>query len=98
MIITMPDANEETIGDLPPSCKLIYFVLRQEGPMTQRTLTDESMLPPRTVRYAIRRLEELSIITKRIHIKDARQNVYDTHVTTGGSGTNEHNSVTAADD
>jgi hypothetical protein len=41
----MSDANEETIDDLPPSCKLIYFVLKQEGPMTQGTLTDESMLP-----------------------------------------------------
>lgn len=94
----MTDATEETINDLPPSCKLIYFVLRQEGPMTQGTLTEESMLPPRTVRYAIRRLEELDAISERIHLKDARQNIYDIHETTEDADTDKHNSVAAGDD
>jgi DNA-binding MarR family transcriptional regulator len=94
----MSEANEETINDLPPSCKLVYFVLKQEGPMTQRTLADESMLSPRTVRYAIRRLEELDIITNQIHIKDARQNVYDVDVTSEDSNSSEQNSATATDD
>jgi DNA-binding MarR family transcriptional regulator len=66
--------------------------------MAQGTLTDESMLPPRTVRYVIRRLEDLDVINKQIHIMDARQNIYDVHVTTEDSDTGEHNSVTAADD
>jgi len=94
----MANDNEETISDLPPSCKLVYFVLRQEGPMTQGTLTDESMLPPRTVRYALRRLEEINTITNMIHIRDARQNVYDIQGTTGDSDTDEHSTITAADD
>jgi hypothetical protein len=66
--------------------------------MTQGMLTDESMLPQRTVRYAIRRLEELDAITERIHIMDARQNIYDIHETTEDSDTGDHNSVIAADD
>jgi DNA-binding MarR family transcriptional regulator len=94
----MSDPGEELISDLPPSCKLIYFVLKQEGPMTQITLADESMLPERTVRYAISRLEEIDALSKRIHIKDARQNVYDINETTKDGSTGEHNSVTAADD
>ena len=66
--------------------------------MTQRTLTNESMLPPRTVRYAVRRLEELNVITQRIHLKDARQNIYDIDMTTEDGDNSEHESVTAADD
>jgi DNA-binding Lrp family transcriptional regulator len=91
----MPDASEETLEALPPSCKLIYFILRQDGPMTQGALADESMLPPRTVRYATRRLKKSGIITTRMHIKDARRNVYQIHVTAGYSGNSEHDSVTA---
>jgi DNA-binding MarR family transcriptional regulator len=94
----MSDAAEETVKDLPPSCKLIYFVLKQEGPMTQITLADESMLPERTVRYAINRLVEIDALSKRIHIKDARQNVYDIHETAEEGSAGEQNSVTAADD
>jgi hypothetical protein len=39
----MPVEGEETLEDLQPSCKLIYFVLRPDGPMP-RELADESML------------------------------------------------------
>lgn len=93
----MADVSEEVLANLPPSAKLVYFVLRQNGPMTQKGLADESLLPPRTVRYAIKRLEEIDVITERIHIKDARQTIYETPVADGDSDTVKRG-TTGADD
>lgn len=94
----MVDASEETLADLPPSSKLVYLVLRYNGPMTQRALADESLLSPRTVRYGINRLQELDILTERIHLKDARQTIYEAPVVDGDNDTRKRSVVTAADD
>lgn len=93
----MADATEALV-DFPPSAKLVYFVLRQHGPMTQKDLTEESLLSPRTVRYAINRLEGIDILTERKHLMDARQTIYEISVA-GGDNTTEHcGTTTAADD
>ncbi len=63
-------------ADLPPSAKLVYKVLEYEAPLTQEELAAESRLCPRTVRYALGRLEEQGVVTSRACLADARQSKY----------------------
>lgn len=62
--------------DLPPSAKLVAKTLEYEGDSTQSELTESTLLPPRTVRYALTELEENGFVTSRISFMDARQRIY----------------------
>jgi len=73
----MSDSEDETIGDLPPSAKLVYKVLQYDGPLTQKGIVEESMLSARTVRYALERLDEIGVIEEDVYFADARQNLYE---------------------
>ena len=72
----MGSPRRERVSDLPPSAKLVYTTLEHHGSMTQKQIVDESMLSPRTVRYALERLEERSVVDEEIYFADARQNLY----------------------
>jgi DNA-binding MarR family transcriptional regulator len=79
----MPDqqslSSEETTADLaelPPSAKLVAKTLEYEGDSTQSELAESTLLPPRTVRYALTELEENDLVTSRISFQDARQRIY----------------------
>jgi DNA-binding MarR family transcriptional regulator len=67
----------EALSDLPPSAKLVYKVLEYNGPLTQKAIVEESMLSPRTVRYALERLSEIDAVTEDVYFADARQNLYE---------------------
>ncbi len=69
-------SQRTSLQELPPSAKLVYKVLEYDGPLTQKQLVDETMLAPRTVRYAIERLDEADTISETIYIEDARQTLY----------------------
>ena len=73
----MTEADEEELGDLPPSAKLVYKVLEYNGPLTQKKIVAESMLSARTVRYALERLDDIGVITEDVYFADARQNLYE---------------------
>jgi len=60
----------------PPSAKLVLTVLAHEGSLTQSRLAEETMLPARTVRYALQQLEEHDLVDSQISFADARQHVY----------------------
>ena len=66
----------EVVADLPPSAKLVAKVLEYNDRLTQSQLADETMLPPRTVRYALSRLEEVDAVDARFSFTDARKRVY----------------------
>lgn len=84
---TMPPAQQtptqstrrEALRDLPPSAKLVLKVLEYHNTLTQSELADETLLPPRTVRYALTRLEELSVVESRFSFSDARKRLYSLH-------------------
>ena len=46
----------DRLRELPPSAKLVAKVLEGDAPLSQGGLADESLLPDRTVRYALNRL------------------------------------------
>jgi len=66
----------ERLQELPPSAKLVAKVLDGDAPMSQGTLAEESLLPDRTVRYALNRLEEVDLVGSRYSFHDARKQVY----------------------
>jgi len=51
-------------------------VLEGEAPLSQGQLAEESLLPDRTVRYALNRLEEVDVVDSRYSFRDARKQVY----------------------
>ncbi|MXV61063.1 winged helix-turn-helix transcriptional regulator [Natronorubrum sp. JWXQ-INN-674] len=78
-------AAEETLSkeeyrdrlcDLPPSAKLVAKVLETDSPLSQGQLAEESLLPDRTVRYALNRLEDVGLVGSRYSFRDARKQVY----------------------
>jgi len=66
----------ETLRDLPPSAKLVAKVLAADGPLSHSQLAEQSLLPDRTVRYALGRLEETGLVESRYSLQDARKQVY----------------------
>jgi DNA-binding MarR family transcriptional regulator len=66
----------EAIQDLPPSAKLVAKVLEYNDGLTQSQLAEESLLPPRTVRYALSRLEDAGVVASRFSFSDARKRIY----------------------
>ena len=66
----------DRLRELPPSAKLVAKVLETDSPLSQGQLADESLLPDRTVRYALNRLEEDELVNSRYSFQDARKQVY----------------------
>ncbi|WP_256300870.1 winged helix-turn-helix domain-containing protein [Haloarchaeobius salinus] len=64
------------LQEYPPSVKLVAKVLDAEGELSQREIADESLLPPRTVRAALNRLEDGDHLTTRYSFRDARKRLY----------------------
>jgi DNA-binding MarR family transcriptional regulator len=73
--LTNPDFRDR-LRELPPSAKLVAKVLDDESPLSQGQLAQESLLPDRTVRYALNRLEEQGLVASRYSFHDARKQVY----------------------
>lgn len=66
----------DRLRELPPSAKLVAKVLESDAPLSQGQLADESLLPDRTVRYALNRLEDAGLVGSRYSFQDARKQVY----------------------
>jgi DNA-binding MarR family transcriptional regulator len=66
----------EPVRDLPPSAKLVAKVLDYEETLTQSQIAEETLLPARTVRYALTRLEEAGVVSSRFSFSDARKRLY----------------------
>jgi DNA-binding GntR family transcriptional regulator len=71
-----PDDFRERLRELPPSAKLVAKVLETDAPLSQGRLAEESLLPDRTVRYALNRLEDEDLVNSRYSFQDARKQVY----------------------
>ena len=66
----------DAVKDLPPSAKLVAKVLEYNDSLTQSQLAEETLLPPRTVRYALTRLEDVGVVDSRFSFSDARKRIY----------------------
>ncbi len=70
-----PDFRE-TLGELPPSAKLVAKALEIEPALSQGEIAEETLLPDRTVRYALNRLQDHDLVEARHSFRDARKQVY----------------------
>jgi DNA-binding MarR family transcriptional regulator len=79
-VITEVNSNNEystrKLREYPPSVKLVFKTLENNGTMTLSDLERETYLPYRTVRYTVKRLKEGGFIARIFHIEDARQSLY----------------------
>ena len=75
---TESDSGEgwEAVRDLPPSAKLVAKVLEYNDTLTQNQLAEETLLPPRTVRYALTRLDDAGVVESHFSFTDARKRIY----------------------
>src|SRR6056297_921299 len=65
------------LRDLPPSAKLVAKVLDGDVTLDQTELAEETLLPDRTVRYALNQLQEANLVSARTNLTDARKQVYE---------------------
>ena len=59
-------------ADMPPSAKFVLKILELKGPLTVKELAKETMLPERTVRYALSELLRRELVKRVISLRDAR--------------------------
>ncbi len=75
-LIQKTEAFGDLAQDLPPSAKLVLKVLEYQGRLTQKEIIEETLLPSRTVRYAISLLISEGLINKHVSLRDSRQGIY----------------------
>ena len=73
----MNEISYEKLEKLPPSAKLVFKSLEANGQMTQKDIIRETILPSRTVRYAINRLKKEEILMELFNFIDSRQRLYE---------------------
>ena len=77
---TTPEQRYERLLDLPPSAKLVYKVLEaKDAPLTQGQIRKRALLPARTARDALTKLEGEGLVEEQIYVPDARKRLYVTH-------------------
>ena len=62
---------------LSPSSKFILYLIKQRGPLKEKEIINKTLLPKRTVAYALRKLQERSFIRKSKDMKDKRVSIFE---------------------
>jgi DNA-binding MarR family transcriptional regulator len=75
--VTERSSGWDAVAEMPPSAKLVAKALEYNGRLTQSGIAGETLLPPRTVRYALSRLEEAGVVESRFSFTDARKRIYE---------------------
>lgn len=75
-LLKKSETSEEHTQELPPSAKLVLKVLEYQDQLSQKEIIEETMLPPRTVRYALSLLMSEGLVTKKLSLRDSRQGLY----------------------
>ena len=58
---------------IPPSARFVYYLLREQGPLTEHQVIAESGLPERTARSALTHLVASKLVQKSRSLRDARE-------------------------
>lgn len=61
---------------LSPSAKLVFRVLQNDHPLTSQEISERTLLPQRTTRYALGKLDDADLIEERINPQEPRQHLY----------------------
>ncbi|MFX0050331.1 MAG: MarR family transcriptional regulator [Candidatus Hodarchaeota archaeon] len=71
----MPETILEEV-ELPESCKKVYNVIIEEGPLSSKEIVARVSCSTRSVRYALKRLLDNEYVEKRPCLQDMRQTLY----------------------
>ncbi|MEM2794768.1 MAG: helix-turn-helix domain-containing protein, partial [Thermofilaceae archaeon] len=74
---TLKEKFPSDLLEMPPSAKFVLKILEIKGPMSVKELADETMLPERTVRYALSELLRRGLVRKVVTLRNARQTFYE---------------------
>ncbi len=74
------EQQASALESYPPSVKFVAKMLEMKGELTQSDLVEETLLPARTVRYAVNTLEDDGYLESRHYWKDARKRLYSLEV------------------
>lgn len=74
------------VRDLPPSTKLVVKVLENDGELSQSQLAEETLLPKRTVRFALTKLVDEGVVSSRVSVMDARRRLYSLDASASNDG------------
>jgi DNA-binding transcriptional ArsR family regulator len=78
-----PHHRFERLCAQSPSAKLVYRVLDEsDRPLTTQTVSERTLLAPRTTRYALRRLRETDLVTRTACADEPRQSRYQARAVT----------------
>ena len=64
--------SEATTRQLPPSARRVFALLRETGAMTHSELVGTTRMSPRTLRFALRRLRDLGLVSSVPSLRDCR--------------------------
>lgn len=80
------DIAEDDSPPLPPqlkkmaaSAQRVFRCIRDEGPITHADLHAKTRIPPRTIRFAVRRLRENNLLQARLNLLDCRTCLFFVH-------------------
>ncbi|MBY8981973.1 MAG: MarR family transcriptional regulator [Candidatus Lokiarchaeota archaeon] len=65
---------------LAPSSKFILYLLKQRGPLNRNDILSKTLLPKRTVAYALKILLDKNFIKKSKDKKDKRISIFESNV------------------
>jgi DNA-binding Lrp family transcriptional regulator len=64
--------DEAQFAALPESARRVFEAVKENGPLTHAGLRAATNLPPRTVRFAVKRLKDEGFIDTRCSLRDCR--------------------------
>lgn len=64
--------DEAELASLPASAQRVFRCIREQGPVSHDDIWRATHIPPRTIRYAIRRLREKKMAAGRLRLQDSR--------------------------
>ena len=69
-------SEKSNLISLSPSGKFILYIIKQRGPLQQKEILENTLLPKRTVAYSLKKLKEEKFITQYTDRKDKRIRIY----------------------
>lgn len=71
------EEHQERLEGHPPSAKYVAKIIEIERVATQATIIEKSLLPRRTVGFALERLENAGVVRSRPSFEDGRKTIYE---------------------
>ncbi|KKN41575.1 hypothetical protein LCGC14_0721990 [marine sediment metagenome] len=71
------DEEIDNLYSLSPSSKFLLYLLKQIGPLSQIAIIKKTLLPKRTVAYALKKLQEKNFVKKTKDNDDKRISIFE---------------------